>query len=210
MPGTILLTGPNGGIGVGFVTQLLKSPYATPREAIYAVRDPTKALPLKAALKSAPKDHKYLILPVDLASLSSTRAFASDVNTRIASGSLPPIQALILNAGVQDAVKEYFTHDGMERTFQVNYLSIFLLKLLVLQSMDKQHGRIIYIGTTFADPDWGLNSKAYTSEDQKKTIITSVDNMSKGIEEFPDLKEDVEKRDLRRYALTKLLLGAWM
>jgi len=207
MSGTILLTGPNGGIGVGFVTQLLKSPYAITHSAIYAVRDPEKALALKAALKNAPKGHKYLILPVDFESLASTRAFAADVNSRVKSGSLPPIQALILNAGVQDLVIEKFTKDGMERTFQINYLANFQLTLLLLKSMDKQHGRIIYISSTAADPNWGSNGRNYT-EDQKRTIVTSVENMSRGVEEFPD--GSVFRTGQRRYALSKLLLGGWM
>ncbi|KAH7364868.1 hypothetical protein BKA65DRAFT_145272 [Rhexocercosporidium sp. MPI-PUGE-AT-0058] len=206
--GSILLTGPNGGIGIGFVERFLQSPYALTHEAIYAVRNPAKATDLKAALEKAPKGHKYMLLSVDLTSHESIRSFASNVNSCIASKAISPISALILNAGVQDTTREYFTDDGFERTFFVNYLANFLLALLLLQSMDKEHGRIIYTGSTASDVRWFINNAYYSNEEQKNSIITSPEKMAKGIEEFPDGK--VVKTGQRRYALSKILVEAWM
>ena len=37
--------------------------------------------------------------------------------------------------------------DGYEMTWQVNFLSNLLLALLLLQSMDKKHGRILIVGS---------------------------------------------------------------
>jgi NAD(P)-dependent dehydrogenase (short-subunit alcohol dehydrogenase family) len=130
--GSILLTGANGGIGGGIATEIIKSSYGITHETLFAVRDPAKAESLKAILKHAPKDHKHDILPLDLSSLESVRSFAADINRRVASGDLPPLQAVILNAGLQDVSSKHFTKDGMERTFGVNYLSNFLLVLLLL------------------------------------------------------------------------------
>ncbi|KAH6698127.1 hypothetical protein BKA61DRAFT_246555 [Leptodontidium sp. MPI-SDFR-AT-0119] len=206
--GSILLTGSNGGIGIGFVIKFLQSPYAVTHSAIYAVRDPAKATDLKTALEKAPKAHKYVLLPVDLTSQESIRSFAAEVNSRIASGAISPISALILNAGVQDTAKEYFTNDGFERTFFVNYLANFLLTILILQSMDKEHGRIIYTGSTGTDIWWSVNGANFSNEEQKKNIVTSPEKMAKGIEEFPD--GNVGKTGHRRYALSKILMEAWM
>ncbi|KAL2060362.1 hypothetical protein VTL71DRAFT_9757 [Oculimacula yallundae] len=207
--GSILLTGPNGGIGIGFIVNFLKSPYALTHSAIYAVRDPAKATALKRTLETAPKEHKYLILAVDLTSQTSIRSFATDVNSRISSGFLAPITALMLNAGVQDISREYYTDDGFERTFFVNYLANFLLTLLLLGSMDKECGRIIYTGSTAADTSWKINDGYYSKEEQKDAITKcSVDMMAKGQEKFPD--GNVEKTGQRRYALSKILLEVWM
>lgn len=205
--GTILLTGANGGIGVGFVSQLLKSPFATNMKAVYAVRDPDAALPLQAALKHAPKDHEYVILPANFASLEAIRAFAVEVNGRVAGGDLPSIQALVLGSGVQHCSKEAYTID-VESTFAVNYLSNFVLSLLLLESMDMEHGRIIFIGSTYADIRWGMNKYAFSSKEQMETWFTTMENISKGIEEHPD--EDINKKGQRSYALSKLLLIVWM
>jgi NAD(P)-dependent dehydrogenase (short-subunit alcohol dehydrogenase family) len=38
-----------------------------------------------------------------------------------------------------------FAADGYDMTIQVNYLSQFLLVLLLLQSLDKEQGRIIIV-----------------------------------------------------------------
>ncbi|KAK0108672.1 hypothetical protein ONS95_003464 [Cadophora gregata] len=207
--GSILITGPNGGIGFGFISQFLKSPYAHTHSAIYAVRDPAKATDLKTALLKAPKSHNYILLAIDLTSQSSIHSFAKDINSRISSGSIPPISALILNAGVQDTAREHFTADGFERTFFVNYLANFLLTLLLLESMDKGHGRVIYVGSTSSDVRWWVNNGNFSREEQRAGIVTtSCENMAKGIEDFPD--GDVLKTGQRRYALSKILMGAWM
>ncbi|TVY51962.1 Protochlorophyllide reductase A-like protein [Lachnellula cervina] len=208
--GTVLVTGPNGGIGLGFVSQLLQSPFATTHETIYAVRNPEKAIALQTILKTAPKDHKHLVLPLDLTSLDNIRRFAADVNKRVAAGSLRPIQALVLNAGVKDCMGDNFTKDGYEHTFAVNYLANFLLSLLLLESMDKQCGRIVYVGSTAAFITGGPNPEIFVSEQQRKTFITTTENMAKGIEEFPDPKGDLYGIGDRRYALSKLLLAMWM
>lgn len=206
--GSILLTGCNGGIGVGFVTQLLKSPYATTHSAIYAVRDPETASALKQALLTAPKDHEYVILPVDLCSQSSIRTYATDVNTRVSTRAIPPISAMILNAGVEDMAIEHFTDDGFERTFAVNYLANFLLILLTLQSIDKQHGRIIFLSTAIADVNWHGAKYSFSCDEQKRDIFTTPEKMSKGIEEHPD--GNMRMTGQRRYVLSKLLMMMWM
>ena len=153
--GSILLTGANGGIGGGIASEILKSSYGITHQTLYVVRDPAKAEQLKDILKKAPKDHQHELLPLDFASLNSVRAFAADINKRVANGSLPPLQAVILNAGVQDVTSKHFTSDGMERTFEVNYLANFLLVLLLLGSMDKQHGRIAFVGSTGDEAELG-------------------------------------------------------
>lgn len=205
--GSILLTGANGGIGGGIATQITKSSYGITHETIYVVREPAKAHSLKAILKHAPKDHKHEILPLDFSSLDSVRAFATDINRRVASGSLSPLQAVILNAGVQDVSSKHFTKDGMERTFEVNYLSNFLLVLLLLESMDQQHGRIVFIGSTGTRLEWAPNKNLY-SPAQMETLITSTENMAKGIEEHPDGK--VYETGMRSYAMSKLLMMMFM
>ncbi|CZT47805.1 uncharacterized protein RSE6_08410 [Rhynchosporium secalis] len=168
-----------------------------------------RAAALKKTLESAPSGHRYIILPVDLTSQSSIRSFAADINSRIASGSIAPISALILNAGVIDTDKEYFTDDGFERTFVVNYLSCFLLTLLLLGSMDQDHGRVINVGSTTSDVRWWVHQNSYSRKEQRDEIVkASPEMMAKGLETFPD--GDVMKTGQRWYARSKILLNAWM
>lgn len=161
--GTIILTGPNGGIGGGIAKEIVGSSYGITHDTIYVVRDPAKAEHLKAILKDAPKDHQHDILPLDFESLDAVRTFATEINKRVASGGLPPIQAVILNAGLQDVSAKHFTKDGMERVFEVNYLCNFLLGLLLLGSMDKKNGRIVYVGSSGTKLNYGPNQGNFTS-----------------------------------------------
>lgn len=205
--GTLLITGANGGIATGFISQVLKSPYAKLYKGYYTVRDPEKASALTAILNSPDPNltsHDFEVAPLDLGTLESTRAAAMAINKRVSEGSLPPIRALVLNAGIQET-KLHFTADGLERTFSINYLHNFLFVLLVLQSMDKEHGRIVFIGTTSIFVDWWVNAQHYTTEEQK-TLFTTVDELAKGTRPI----DTEDKAGQRRYALSKVLMIMFM
>lgn len=149
--GSIIITGSNGGLGSATVDQIVHQPQlAKDYYGIYTVRKVETADAVKRVLSqaaAAKAQHQHELLPLDLASLASTRRAAESINERVASGALPPIRALILNAGYQEQRTQAFTRDGFDMSFQANFLSHFLLTLLLLQSMDKEHGRIVVIGS---------------------------------------------------------------
>lgn len=66
------------------------------------------------------------MLSLDISTLASVRAGAKAINDLVASGALPPIRALILNAAIQHNQGQTFTNDGLESNFGVDYLSNFL------------------------------------------------------------------------------------
>jgi NAD(P)-dependent dehydrogenase (short-subunit alcohol dehydrogenase family) len=148
--------------------------------------------------------HDYEIAPLDMSTLESTRTAAAAINKRVSEGSLPPIRALVLNAGISDA-KLNFSTDGLEKVFAINYLHNFLLVLLLLQSMDKEHGRIIFISSTTIFPDWWANSANYKTEEQK-TFFTTIDELAKGTR--PIDKDFLSAQ--RRYAMSKVLMIMFM
>lgn len=107
-----------------------------------------KATALNEALESAPSGHKYEKMALDLSKLSIVREVANTINKRVAEGSLPRIRALILNAGYQEHTTQTFSSDDFDISFQANYLSHWLLTLMLLQSMDKENGRIVVLGSS--------------------------------------------------------------
>lgn len=146
--GTIIVTGANGGLGSAIVSQLVRSSDYSSLHGVYAVRDPAAASTLNSILEAEEEgDRQDDVLRLDLSKLSSVRAFAADINKRVASGQLPPLRALVLNAGFQEQFTLTKTEDGLDMTFQVNHLANFLLTLLLLQSMDKRKGRILVLGS---------------------------------------------------------------
>lgn len=146
--GTILLTGANGGLGSAIVKQTTSRPEFSSYHGLYTVRDATSAPSLGSALAvNSSSSHTHVILSLDLANLDSVRRVAEAINTRVSTKAIPPIHALILNAGLQDFGKQAWNEDGLEMTFVVNYLGHWLLTLLLLKSMDKDSGRIVFIGS---------------------------------------------------------------
>jgi NAD(P)-dependent dehydrogenase (short-subunit alcohol dehydrogenase family) len=83
-------------------------------------------------------------MPVDISNLASVRDFASSLSAFINSGSLPRVRALICAAAVMQVGGKRATDDGMEATFQVNYLANFLLVLLLLPMM-RRDCRVIFL-----------------------------------------------------------------
>jgi NAD(P)-dependent dehydrogenase (short-subunit alcohol dehydrogenase family) len=147
--GTILVTGANGGLGSAIVSQIAHSPsLAQNNHGFYTVRNVQRAAGVEKALQNAgAANHKYDLVPLDLSSLASVRKVAADINDRVAKATIPPIRALILNAGWQEYDTQTITDDGFDMAFETNYLSHFLLTLLLLKSMDKKEGRILVLGS---------------------------------------------------------------
>lgn len=148
--GTILLTGANGGLGSAIVSKIISSPdLATSYHGIYTVRRVDRAATLDSLLRNAStqQQHAHETMALDLSRLESVREVARDINERVAAGLLPPLRAIILNAAYQEYTTHDFSPDGFDMTFQCNYLSHWLLVLLLLQSLDKEHGRVVVLGS---------------------------------------------------------------
>lgn len=145
--GTIIVTGANGGLGSALAAKISTATEYSCYYGLYTVRKVESAAALKAVLKRAPPSHKHDVVALDLARLASVREVAVDINRRVADGSLPPIRAIVLNAAYQEWTEQNFSPDGFDMTFQCCYLSHWLLVLMLLQSMDKDEGRIVVIGS---------------------------------------------------------------
>lgn len=67
------------------------------------------------------------IFPCDLSSMRSVSFVADAVIEQVISGALPPVRALVCNAGVQHTNALTETVDGFESTFAVNVLANYVL-----------------------------------------------------------------------------------
>lgn len=167
--GTIVVTGANGTLGTGILQHIFKSTELSSNySGIYTVRKAATASHLKNTLNNAPDIHCYQTLDLDLGSIASVREAAENINNQVAKEEISPIRALILNAGYQEhttlvsgllacCVQEdcwtlvltgkTMSKDNYDLSWQVNYLANLLLSLLLLQSMDKEKGRILIVGS---------------------------------------------------------------
>lgn len=158
--GTIILTGANGSLGSTMAAQIASTPELAAHHGIYAVRDAGSAPALRSALAKAKaaSPHAHDIISLNLADLSSVRATAAAINSRVAAGEIPPVRALVLNAGYLEFTSQSWTAaaDGdagrFDMTFASNYLGHWLLTALLLGSMDPEGARVVVVGSESHDP----------------------------------------------------------
>lgn len=218
--GTIIVTGANGGLGRGYITALVKSPYAAQYRGIYSDRDEAAARELDGFLGARAGGgggahgaaHRWETCALDLDSLSKIRAFAASVNARVAGGELAPVSALVLVAGYLDVSQEAkrprrFTEDGFEAVWGINYLANFLLVLLLLRSMDREHGRVVVVSSWSHNPhDHRNRISSHLTAEEHNIQYNDTESLARGVE----YTDDGEKAGLRRYGASKACLVMFM
>lgn len=142
VPSVCIITGGNTGMGqeTARALALLGS------HVIIACRSPSKGERTATVLSQQCRDRgsrgMVTSATVDLASLTSVRAFATTML-----GRLPNLDALICNAGVMTPPYQK-TEDGFELQFQANYLAHFLLANLLIPLMVRSGGgRLINVSS---------------------------------------------------------------
>ncbi len=111
---TVVVTGATSGLGRATAALLAATPG---RRVVLAVRDADRGAAVARELGPATS-----VVGLDLASLASVRAAADEIARDCA-----PVDALVLNAGVQTTRADRVSADGHELTFAVNHLAHFLL-----------------------------------------------------------------------------------
>jgi retinol dehydrogenase 12 len=134
-----LITGATEGVGKATAAALAKKGF----RIVLAARDAAKAevVVREIAALTGRAGSDYIV--ADLASLRQTRALAESFTRRY-----PRLDVLINNAGVF-LPERTETEDGFETTYQINYLSHFLLTQLLLSDLEKsEQGRIINLSSS--------------------------------------------------------------
>lgn len=144
------MTGANGGLGTAIAAQIIPSPESAAHHGIYTARNAASASALDAALRGsrsgpAATPHSFEKVSLDLSRLSSVREVAAGISSRVAEGEIPPVRAIILNAGVEEFASQTWTDDELDLTFATDYLGHWLLTLMLLGSMDRDRGRILWV-----------------------------------------------------------------
>lgn len=158
----VIITGGNSGLGYECAKAILQLRDYTVIIASRNVEASTKAV---AELRQtiAPSSNNIVeAMQIDLSSLASVRKFADDFEARRAA--LPPLHALVLNAGLQFQ-RHSLSKDGFEETFAVNHLGHFLLANLFLSKFPAQGGRIVFVASGVHDPlqKTGMPDPIYSS-----------------------------------------------
>lgn len=141
---TVIITGGNSGLGYECAKQLAT---ANPDCLIViAGRSLERVNQAIKRLNQETGSNRFLAARLDLGSLASVRHFAEEFPQL----GLPPLQALVCNAGVQFKDNVQVSEDGHEATFAINYLGHFLLTNLLIEHM-ADSARILVLSSSSHD-----------------------------------------------------------
>jgi retinol dehydrogenase-12 len=133
-----LITGATEGVGKATAVELASKGFTV----VLAARNAAKADAVKAEIEGATGGDVDIIL-ADLTSLRTVHQLVETFKQRY-----PRLDVLINNAGLF-LPKRVLTQDGFEASYQVNYLSHFLLTHLLLDQLKKsEQGRIINLSSS--------------------------------------------------------------
>ncbi|HMB25582.1 MAG: SDR family NAD(P)-dependent oxidoreductase [Chloroflexota bacterium] len=142
---TIIITGGNSGLGYECAKCIAASKQGW--RIVIAGRSKQKTVEAAKKLNDITPNSQVTALPLDLASLQSVRNFVEE----FAAQDLPPLRALVCNAGIQVVSGTTFTEDGFETTFGVNHLGHFLLANLLIKGLVAP-ARIVIVSSDTHDP----------------------------------------------------------
>ena len=149
-----VITGADGGMGMEITRAVATAGYTV----IMACRDPEIAEEKRQLIMRETGNIALEIVPVNLASLSSTASFANELLQR---GEV--ITLLMNNAGTMET-RRCITEDGLERTVSVNYVAPYLLTRKLLPLMGEGSRIVNMVSCTYAIgqldfPDFFLRGK---------------------------------------------------
>lgn len=184
---TVIITGANSGLGYYCAEAIARSGQGW--HIIIASRN---LLTVEEAVRTlmAKTEYPYIEgMILDLASLASVRQFAQDFIAR----ELPPLQAIVCNAGIQIVSDTLYTEDGFEMTFGVNHLGHFLLVNLLLPQLSDR-SRIVFVSSDTHNPKTSTGMP-YPQYQEAKLLAFPADN---------DNDTNIGNTGRRRYTTSKL------
>ena len=162
---TVLITGANSGIGYQAAVELARHG----ADVLLGVRSLAKGSEALAKLKATVPNAEAQVVELDMASLSSIRAFAASFTGEL--------DVLINNAGVMALNQRELTADGFERQFGTNHLGHFALTALLMPALKRSPAPRVVTVSSLAHRNGKIDFSNLQSE--KKYVPWDAYNASK-------------------------------
>ena len=186
---TVVVTGGNSGLGYECAKTLAE---AGGWHVLIASRDDERNTQAVTRIVEATGNKQVSAMRLDLASLKQIREFAR----KLEESGLPPVRAVVCNAGVQVVSGVTRTEDNFETTFGVNHLGHFLLVNLLLPRM-KAPARVVVVSSGVHDPAQWTGMPAPRYHNAKAAAYPETDVAAAA-------RDDVSTAGRRAYATSKL------
>ncbi len=144
MKQTVLITGGNANLGYECAKTIAAS--SPDYHVVLACRNPKAADAAANQLKISTNNPTVSSISLDLASLDSVKSCAETLVGQVTTRTLPPLTAIIANAGIQFGDQLRATPGGVEETFAVNHLGHFALINQLLPHL-QPNGRIVIVSS---------------------------------------------------------------
>lgn len=184
MTKTAIVTGGNGGLGYYCAREIAAA--SRDWHVVITGRDQTKSAEAARSIIGETGNPAVTAMELDLASFAAIRRFAADFATR----ALPPLGAIVCNAGIQIITGFTYTEDGYETTFAVNHLGHFLLVNLLLRHLDER-ARIVIVSSGTHNPK---QFSGIPKPDYRDAAATAK----------PEMRDDPATAGRRAYSTSKL------
>lgn len=184
---TVLITGGHSGIGLAAARELA----AEGVDLVLAGRSPERMESVRADLAEQ-YGVTVTLVGLDVASLQSVRSAAREISELRNLGRIPPLDALLCNAGGRFDGPVSHSAEGFEMTFATNYLGNFLLVDLLLPTLNDA-ARVIVTASGTHDPDSTDGKLVGAAEEPDARVLAQM-----GIDGGPVLSAG------KRYSTSKL------
>lgn len=168
--GTILLTGPTGGLGSAVLEPLSRS---RPAHLVLLGRS-RPALEASANRARAAGARAVSVVVVDLADLQDVGSAGRQVAALVEAGA-PPLSLIVLNAGLQMGDRRHASAQGLELTFAVNVVAQHML-LRTTAGATAAAGRTVLLGSGTHFGDWHSYGSVPPPVWQDPSLLARVDS----------------------------------
>jgi NAD(P)-dependent dehydrogenase (short-subunit alcohol dehydrogenase family) len=222
---SVLFTGANSSLAIPAIHRLLSTHPTV--YAVLTVRNPSDANSRRLLATIAPFKERFSIRTLDLADPLAVDEFARSLAAEIASGTVPSLASIICNAfywklnGPPEVVS-----NGVEKTFQVNYLAHVVLVLRLLGSC-APNTRILLFASDAHYPGKnslekyppflpGVKDQAAEGSEQKEKGKGKKVSVNLDFDSIVHPSQNTKANDdplahgFQRYAISKLATVAWM
>jgi NAD(P)-dependent dehydrogenase (short-subunit alcohol dehydrogenase family) len=200
---TVVITGGNSGLGYETAAGVLD--LRSDWHVVLASHNKKRIVDAAERLERRTGNPAVTPMTLNLGSTEAVHAFTDTLRGELREGRLPPLQAVICNAGIQNVTGTAYTDDGFEATLGVNHLGHFLLVNRLLDQITPP-ARFVFLAGAGTESDAERQPGFWALERVTGVVSprTDFENLREMVYPEGDSSENPQQIGMRRYTTSKL------